>query len=226
MQPSRSLSSAPRRCTILRADRRQRRSGRRDLCAAGWAAAGDRAGGSAGAAVPARGAARSAAGQRGAYDTGRQDPRSAQSPADHPRHDCLELRSAQCPPSKRCLHGWGCLSAGGASRPPRRSAPTIGLDVVEGLATLVEHNLVRPIATDGEPRFTMLETLREYALEQLAKSGEADELRRRHAEYFLAQVETAEPYLDGPDQAVWFDYLAQELDNLRAVLSWSLASND
>jgi tetratricopeptide (TPR) repeat protein len=86
--------------------------------------------------------------------------------------------------------------------------------------------LVRPVATGREPRFNMLETLRQYALERLAESGEAGELRRRHAEYFLTQVETAEPYLDGPDQAIWLQQLEQEYDNLHAVLAWSLTVPD
>jgi predicted ATPase/transcriptional regulator with XRE-family HTH domain len=69
-------------------------------------------------------------------------------------------------------------------------------------------------------RFVMLETIHEYAKEKLKESGEADALRRWHADYFLVLAEAAEPELRGPDQAVWFDRLADEQDNMRAVLEW------
>ncbi len=68
----------------------------------------------------------------------------------------------------------------------------------------------------------MLETIREYALEQLALSGETEALRQRHADYYLRLAETAEPHiLHGPDQVLWSDRLEAEHDNLRAVLTWS-----
>ena len=71
-------------------------------------------------------------------------------------------------------------------------------------------------------RFTMLETIREYALERLKASGEEDVLRRQHAAYYLALAEAAEPQIQGAEQAVWLDRLETEHDNLRAALAWSL----
>jgi tetratricopeptide (TPR) repeat protein len=70
-----------------------------------------------------------------------------------------------------------------------------------------------------EPRFTMLETIREYALERLGESGDGD-VYLRHAEYFLQLAERAEPELVGPEQAAWIARLETEHDNLRAALTW------
>jgi tetratricopeptide (TPR) repeat protein len=67
----------------------------------------------------------------------------------------------------------------------------------------------------------MLETIREYALEQLERSGEADELRRRHAEYFVKLAETAERDIGVVDETTMHEQLEREHDNLRAVLFWS-----
>jgi predicted ATPase len=71
---------------------------------------------------------------------------------------------------------------------------------------------------DGEPRFCMLETIREYGLEQLEASGEANALRQRHAAYYLALAERAEP------EAAWAAHLDRDHDNLRAALRWAKAS--
>jgi predicted ATPase len=69
--------------------------------------------------------------------------------------------------------------------------------------------------------FVMLETIREYALERLAASEEEATLRHRHARYYLALAERAEPLLKGAEQLVWLHRLKAEYDNLRAVLAWS-----
>ena len=105
--------------------------------------------------------------------------------------------------------------------------------IVEGVSSLVDWSLLQPAATDdsanedpGEPRFTMLETIREFALEELARSGEEDAVRRAHAEYFRTLAERAEPELRGAGQVAWIARLETELSNLRAVLDWSLASGD
>ena len=100
-----------------------------------------------------------------------------------------------------------------------------GPGVLEALGTLVDSSMVRRDLGDyTETRFRMLETVREYALESLRESGETDQLGRRHAEYFLALAEEAEPAFTGPhpQQVEWLDRLEEELDNLRAALRWSL----
>ena len=99
--------------------------------------------------------------------------------------------------------------------------------VLEGLAALVDESLVRQRETDtGEPRFSMLEIVREYALERLSGSGDGDETRRRHLEHFVSLAEEAEPKLADRDQIAWFARLEDEHDNLRAALAFALDSDD
>jgi predicted ATPase len=106
-------------------------------------------------------------------------------------------------------------------------AAGLDLEVLDGLATLVDHSLVWPSeAANGEPRFTMLETIREYAVERLASSGDLDELQRRHAEHFRDLAEEAEPQLTRQDRVTWLTRLEQEVDNLRAALDWAEATGD
>ena len=75
---------------------------------------------------------------------------------------------------------------------------------------------------EGEVRYRMLELVRQYAYEKLEVSGVAEASCRRHAEFFLALSEEAEPGLWGPDQVVWLKRLEVEHDNMRAALSWSI----
>jgi predicted ATPase/DNA-binding SARP family transcriptional activator len=98
---------------------------------------------------------------------------------------------------------------------------------LDTLASLVDKSLLldREDAR-GEPRFSMLETVREYALEKLEESGEAERVRERHAEYFLALAEQAEQEIWGPRQEAWLDRLESEHGNLRAALSWAVKSRE
>jgi predicted ATPase/DNA-binding CsgD family transcriptional regulator len=99
--------------------------------------------------------------------------------------------------------------------------------ILDRLATLLDHSLLRQeIGADGAPRFQMLETIHEYALEQLAAGGEQKQIRRRHAEYFLALAEAAAAALEGAQQGLWLGQLQQEHDNLRAALSWALEQRE
>jgi predicted ATPase/DNA-binding CsgD family transcriptional regulator len=92
----------------------------------------------------------------------------------------------------------------------------------EGIASLIEKSLLRQeTPPDGELRVRMLETIRDYALSQLAASGEAEALQQRHAAYFVDLAERAEPELTGPRQAVWLERLDRERDNFRAAASWA-----
>jgi tetratricopeptide (TPR) repeat protein len=75
-------------------------------------------------------------------------------------------------------------------------------------------------------RFTMLQIVREYALECLVAAGEEDDLRRRHAAYFAGVAEEGEPELNGPSQDVWAARLDPERDNFRAALAFALGSGD
>jgi tetratricopeptide (TPR) repeat protein len=82
------------------------------------------------------------------------------------------------------------------------------------------------LSTEGLSRFGMLEPVRQYALERLEESGEAGEVRRRHAQFFLALAERAEPEIKGHDQVKWLDRLEAENDNLSAAIGWSLEAGD
>ncbi|HET8644422.1 MAG TPA: tetratricopeptide repeat protein, partial [Vicinamibacteria bacterium] len=111
----------------------------------------------------------------------------------------------------------------GEAGPAPPPAAVTGLSIEESMAALLENSLVRMEAgSSGEPRYGMLETLREYALEQLTAAGELAETRRRHAEHFLRLAEAAQPQLlVGGQQAVWLGRLEVEHDNLRAALAWA-----
>ena len=92
----------------------------------------------------------------------------------------------------------------------------------DGLVSLADQSLVRRRADEaGDVRFAMLETVREYAIEQLDARGEADDRRRGHAEHFLALAEEAEPQLQGAEAAAWLARLDAEHDNVRAALTWA-----
>jgi non-specific serine/threonine protein kinase len=98
------------------------------------------------------------------------------------------------------------------------------IDVLDGLESLVNKNLLRVVeGPEGEPRFVMLETIHEYAREKLQDSGEAEDIHRRHAEYFTALAERAEPHTrGGAEQMRWLRRLEAEHDNLRAMFRWSM----
>jgi predicted ATPase/DNA-binding CsgD family transcriptional regulator len=99
--------------------------------------------------------------------------------------------------------------------------PNGGPDVLTSLNHLVEQNVltVAPDA-DGEPRFRMLETIREFARDQLLEPDRVG-LRDRHLVYFVALAERSEPQLRGPDQAAWIRRLAAEQADIRAALAWA-----
>ncbi len=97
------------------------------------------------------------------------------------------------------------------------------IEVLDGIASLVDKSLLmQKEQADGESRFRLLEVVREYALEALLASGEAETLRRTHAGYFLALAEEAKPHLRGAKSVEWLDRLEEDHDNLRAALQWSL----
>ncbi len=102
-----------------------------------------------------------------------------------------------------------------------------GWDVLDGLAALVDQSLVRQEeGLDSEPRFVMLETIREYASEQLVARSELVATRHQHAGYYLTFAQAAESGVSGPLRKHWIDQLEQEHANLRAVLEWASAHGE
>jgi predicted ATPase/DNA-binding SARP family transcriptional activator len=102
-----------------------------------------------------------------------------------------------------------------------------GKALLPQLAALVDNNLLRRTAADP-PRFAMLETIREYATEQLEAKGEADEYARKHAEHFLAVAEAANEIIGagGAGYEHGFDTLETDHDNLRAALTWASSAGE
>jgi predicted ATPase len=97
------------------------------------------------------------------------------------------------------------------------------VSVLDGVASLLNKSLLQQTEQEvEEPRFMMLETIREYALECLATSGKMEVIRQAHAAYYVTLVEKAEPELERPQQAAWLERLEREHDNLRAVMQWLL----
>ena len=113
------------------------------------------------------------------------------------------------------IGGWTLEAAEAVADGP----PPLGISVLDGLASLVEKNLVvQREGEDGEPRFALLETIREFALEQLR--GTADELLvdERHAAFAVTFAERAMPHLEGDEPSLWLARLDRESGNLRAAL--------
>lgn len=101
------------------------------------------------------------------------------------------------------------------------------LDALEGLEALLDNAMVRRrTAMPDEARFDMLQTIREFGLERLQEDEEAPAIARRHAAYFLALAERAEPQLRAPDSERYLDGLELEHDNLRTALTWAITQDE
>ncbi len=181
-------------------------------------------------------------------------------PADHARHDRLELRPARrgragpVPPPRglrRRVHARRRRSCRRGRRSRGRATgelhclcphdPSLYPSVLDGITSLIDHSLLRQSAASGdEPRYTMLETVREYARDRLDASDEGDVIHRQHAAFFVAFAEAADGSpstrrtmsatagsvwavrlkLLGPRQTDWLNRLEADHDNLRAALDW------
>lgn len=103
----------------------------------------------------------------------------------------------------------------------------LGIDILDGLSSLVDQSLIRRSDPDErDPRFSMLETLREFGQEQLMVRGERDLLRRRHADHFLELAVEAESHLVAEDQGKWLDLCDREHANIRAALRWAIEAGE
>jgi predicted ATPase/DNA-binding winged helix-turn-helix (wHTH) protein len=97
----------------------------------------------------------------------------------------------------------------------------LGVNIFDGLTSLLDKNLIQRVdQNESEPRFTMLETIREYALERLTLSGEAPSTRQSHAAYCMVLAEEGNPELDPIARTEWVARCDAEIDNFRAALDW------
>ncbi len=102
----------------------------------------------------------------------------------------------------------------------------IGGPLVDMLEELADQSLLRRLPEIEQPRFLMLQTIREFAMERLGEGGEADAIRDRHAKAFLALAERAQGDLFGAKQKASLDQLEREHDNFRAALDWCVTRAD
>ena len=103
----------------------------------------------------------------------------------------------------------------------------LGIDAFEGLSSLVGQNLIQRVdRAEAEPRFAMLETIREYAFERLTETGEHAATRRAHAAYFLVLAEEGNPDLNPVDRNRWLTQCDAEVDNFRFALDWLFQNAD
>jgi predicted ATPase len=120
-------------------------------------------------------------------------------------------------PDEKRLFSRLAVFAGGCSLEAAEAVAVADLDTLQ---SLVDKSLLRRTAD----RFWMLETIREFAAERLEASDEIGEIRRRHAEYFLALAEEAYPHTLGVSPTPWLDRLESDHDNLRSAINWFQAS--
>jgi predicted ATPase/DNA-binding SARP family transcriptional activator len=135
-------------------------------------------------------------------------------------HDLLGER-------ERALFRRLAVFRGGCTLAAAEAVDVSSSDTFATLTSLVQHNLVKTRwSVDGEARFEMLETIAEFAREQLAESGELDEVRRRHTAFFVDLAEAVEPHLYDDGRAPSMLVLGDERDNIRAALAWSVEHDE
>jgi predicted ATPase/class 3 adenylate cyclase len=118
--------------------------------------------------------------------------------------------------------GWTLDAAEEVCRPTAE----LGVDFLEGLSSLADKSLVRAQEEAAEPRFGMLQVVREFALDKLGASGDSELIRRRHAEYVMALAERAGPELVGFDMRAWNRRLRRDEENVRSALGWALEAGE
>jgi non-specific serine/threonine protein kinase len=142
------------------------------------------------------------------------------------------MRAAEAVTVDRAVEGVWTMD--GIGRWPMCTVPhRPSASLLAGIATLVDSSLLQQEGAYGDPaqfpwapdtliapRYRMLETVREYGLEQLSESGEEPAIRNAHAAHFLAMAQIAEAGFWGPSQRGWHDWYAAEHDNIRAALTW------
>jgi predicted ATPase len=142
--------------------------------------------------------------------------------------DTIAWSHSLLPPDTRSLFARLAVFVGGAELDAieRVADPDGTLDVLARLAELVDGSLVGVAGDATEPRFTMLETIREFAVERLEESGDAARHRRRHEAYFLELAERGNAALGSGEQIAWLDRLARDEGNFRAVFRRAIRRGD
>jgi predicted ATPase/DNA-binding SARP family transcriptional activator len=133
------------------------------------------------------------------------------------------------PPVEQALFARLAVFAGGfsLSAAARVCCVALPLGAAAGLDSLADASLIRrERAVDGEPRFGMLETIRELARERLGASGDEAAVRERHARFFLELGARGGPNVRGVERAEWLARLDRDLENVRAALAWSTDGGD
>ncbi|KPK03150.1 MAG: hypothetical protein AMJ56_19815 [Anaerolineae bacterium SG8_19] len=134
------------------------------------------------------------------------------------------------PVEKRCFACLSIFSGGWTLEAAEAICADDDLPILDVMTSLVNKSLVQQNvdlgetpreSLDKEPRFSLLETVRQYAWEKLQISGEANTVRRRHLVYFRLLAEAADPHLLGQDAMAWFDRITPDYDNFRTALTWS-----
>jgi DNA-binding CsgD family transcriptional regulator len=122
---------------------------------------------------------------------------------------------------ERRVFRWFSVFVGGSTLEAAQAVigSPASLDILD---SLVSKSLLRQIETEGAPRLTMLETIREFGWEELTRTQELKAARHAHAIYYLSLAEEAEPNLTSADQKTWLQRLNREQDNLRAALRWAI----
>jgi non-specific serine/threonine protein kinase len=117
--------------------------------------------------------------------------------------------------------------ASGMVEAQNETADELASGILDSVSALIDQALLQPQnVADDAPRFSMLLTIRDFAVDQLAQSSAAAEMQRRHAMWFLDLAEQAESELVGPDAGVWLARLEQDHDNLRTALATFFEAGD
>ena len=140
-------------------------------------------------------------------------------------HSAIDWSFSLLRPSEQRLFSHLAVFSGGFSLEAAEalcsSDPELANGVLDGIASLIDKSLLNQEEEEiREPRYRMLDTIREYALAQLQATGELDQAQRCLAEHLVVVAERAEPELTGPEQASWLDGLEREHDNIRGALQW------
>ena len=128
---------------------------------------------------------------------------------------------------RRLLARFSVFARGGSleqAEPVCGPAGDVGGDVLESLDQLADQSLLRRLPDFDEPRFLMLQTIRDFALERLEESGEAALIRDRHLHAYIGLAQQAEKQLFGPQRKEWLDRLEADHDNFRAALEWAVST--